>query len=245
MLKAAIEKIVSLANPEIYMIGEETYSTVNLRRVDPHVDRPAMIEFGSLDAIVKSIATEIDRVTCPVFVIVETPTCVEAVTTYRQDNMQRDFLYRAKPSLPKTLDNWMGHDDAMIALRSRYIETEDTLYIIDLLSSISDQSDVKTTDNGLTQQVTVKQGIALKQTERVKPRVTLKPYRTFLEVEQPASEFLLRMRPGDPEKGKEALIGLFEADGGAWKLEAKHSIAQYFEGHLKELIEAGKVIVVE
>ena len=41
------------------------------------------------------------------------------------------------------------------------------------------------------------------------------------------------------------MIGLFEADGGAWKLEAKHSIAQYFETHLKELIEAGKVIVVE
>lgn len=245
MLKAAIEKIVSLANPEIYMIGEETYSTVNLRRVDPYVDRPAMIEFGSLDAIVKSIVTEIDRVTCPVFVTVETPTCVEVVTTYRQDNMQRDFLYRAKPSLPQISETWMGHDDAMIALRSRYIETEDTLYIIDLLSSISDKNDMKTTDNGLTQQVTVKQGIALKKNESVRPRVTLKPYRTFLEVEQPASEFLLRMRPGDPENGRGALIGLFEADGGAWKLEAKHSIAQYFEEHLKALIEAGKVIVVE
>ena len=38
-------------------------------------------------------------------------------------------------------------------------------------------------------------------------------FRTFLEVEQPESEFLLRV---DPDEG----IGFFEADGGIWKLEA-------------------------
>ena len=32
MLKAAIEKIVSLATPQTYEIGGETYSTVNLHR---------------------------------------------------------------------------------------------------------------------------------------------------------------------------------------------------------------------
>lgn len=63
MLKAAIEKIVSLATPQTYEIGGETYSTVNLHRVNPHVDRPVMIEFGSLDAIVRSCSVSIQEQT--------------------------------------------------------------------------------------------------------------------------------------------------------------------------------------
>ena len=36
-----------------------------------------------------------------------------------------------------------------------------------------------------------------------------------------------------------------EADGGVWKLEAKRNIADYFEKNLKDLIEAGKVVVMK
>lgn len=45
----------------------------------------------------------------------------------------------------------------------------------------------------------------------------------------------------DPNEG----IGFFEADGGVWKLEAKRNIADYFEKNLKDLIEAGKVVVMK
>lgn len=64
------------------------------------------------------------------------------------------------------------------------------------------------------------------------------PFRTFLEVEQPESEFLLRV---DAEKG----IGLFEADGGIWKLEAKRNIAEYFAKAMGDLIESSKVVVMQ
>lgn len=62
--------------------------------------------------------------------------------------------------------------------------------------------------------------------------------RTFLEVEQPESEFLLRV---DPDEG----IGFFEADGGIWKLEAKKNIADYFLKNMGDLIDAGKVVVMQ
>lgn len=38
---------------------------------------------------------------------------------------------------------------------------------------------------------------------------------------------------------------VLEADGGVWKLEAKRNIADYFEKNLKDLIEAGKVVVMK
>ena len=58
------------------------------------------------------------------------------------------------------------------------------------------------------------------------------------EFAQPESEFLLRV---DSEKG----IAFFEADGGIWRLEAKRNIAEYFERGLKDLIEQGKVVIMQ
>ena len=80
--------------------------------------------------------------------------------------------------------------------------------------------------------------VALNAVVEIKPRVMLRPFRTFLEVEQPESEFLLRV---DPDEG----IGFFEADGGIWKLEAKKNIADYFLKNMGDLIDAGKVVVMQ
>lgn len=91
-------------------------------------------------------------------------------------------------------------------------------------------------DNGMTQTVQVKKGIALAAREQVRPIVNLRPYRTFLEVEQPESAFLIRVREG-------MQVGIIEADGGMWKIEARRNIAAYLEKELKELIESGNVVV--
>lgn len=102
---------------------------------------------------------------------------------------------------------------------------------------MSKDSKVTTLDNGVTQTVEARKGVALMGNVQVKPRVTLKPFRTFLEVEQPESEFILRLN----DSGEINLIG---ADGGAWKLEAVRNIAAYFEGKLGDMVEAGRVVVL-
>ena len=55
------------------------------------------------------------------------------------------------------------------------------------------------------------------------PIVNLAPFRTFAEVDQPISKFLFRMR----REGNHVSAALFEADGGAWRLEAMKNIAEY------------------
>ena len=57
--------------------------------------------------------------------------------------------------------------------------------------------------------------------------VTLAPYRTFLEVEQPASKFIFRIKEGGQ-------LALFEADGGAWQHEAILNIKNYLIEQLKD-----------
>jgi hypothetical protein len=236
MLKEAIEKIVSLAENKTYEINGQTYSERNLLRIPPHVDSPSKISVHGLDSIIKLIRTEIDRLNTTLFIEVAGPRGVNVFTTYGPD-FSRDFLYSSACDVPEFHEGWRDQQQALIELRSKFIENEGSLYLLSLLSRITSENKVSSEDNGVTQTVEARQGISLAQMVTVKPRVALRPYRTFLEVVQPESEFLLRL----DEKGS---IGLFEADGGMWKMEAKDCIALYFQEQLSNLIDAGRVVVM-
>ena len=127
------------------------------------------------------------------------------------------------------IGKFMSHEEAVIQLRSLYIPNPDMEYLLKLLSSVSQESKVSSNDNGVSQTVEARTGVALTTNVEVRPYVNLQPFRTFLEVPQPESMFLLRL----DNDGKIALI---EADGGVWKLEATRNIAAYFEDNLAELI---------
>lgn len=237
MLAKMIEKIVSLKENKIYEIGGQTYSDNQLTRIPPHVDRPQAINVSGLDGICKLIRTELKKIDTVVMVQAVDYNKVEVMTTYLED-FSRNVLYRATADVPGFKEGWRNQEEALIQLRSLFIPNEGTKYLLDLLSRISDESNVTTTDNGVTQKVEARQGVALNALVEVRPRINLQPFRTFLEVPQPESEFLLRV---NKEKG----IGFFEADGGVWRLEAKGNIAKYFERELDDLIEAGKVVVMQ
>lgn len=236
MLAKMIDKIVSLKETKTFDINGQTYTDGSLTRIPPHVDRPCSIDVTGLDSICKLIRTELDKLDTIVMVQAVSYRTVEVMTTYQAD-FSRNILYRAKADVPGLREGWREREQALIELRSLFIPNEGTAYLLDLLSRMSNDDSVSTTDNGVTQTVETRQGVALKQVEEIKPRVSLQPFRTFLEVAQPESEFLLRV---DADKG----IGFFEADGGVWKLEAKRNIVRYFEERLEDLIADGKVVVM-
>lgn len=238
MLKEAIEKIASMAENKVHEINGEFYSDERLVRVEPVKYRPEMQKVSSLDSVVKLIRSEIGAVSNqPVFIEVESYSRVNVYTTFSADDCKRDYLYRAESDTPRFEFGWKDHEAAMIAVRSQFEQNEGTDYLLKLLSRITDESKVSSKDNGVSQTVEVRKGVSLVANEVVRPRVSLRPFRTFLEVKQPESEFLVRVR----ENGD---IGLFEADGGMWKLKAKRTIRQYFESELAELTADGKVIVM-
>ena len=236
MLAKMIDKIVGLKETKIFEIGGQTYTDGHLTMVPIHVDRPECITVSGLDGICQLIRTELAKVGTTVLVQAKSYKTVEVMTTYL-DDFSRNILYRAEADVPGLRTGFRDRETALIELRSLFIPGEGTAYLLDLLSRMTDENSVSTQDNGVTQTVEARQGIALKERVEVRPRVVLQPFRTFLEVDQPESEFLLRV---DAEKG----IGLFEADGGVWKLEAKKNIAAYFAKNLSDLIEAGQVVIM-
>lgn len=237
MLAKMIDKIVELKGTKTFEINGQTYTDGNLTRIHPHVDRPECIKVSGLDGICKLIRTELAKIDTVVMVQAKAYNSVEVMTTYLPD-FSRNILYRADADVPGLRGGWRDRETALIELRSLFIPNEGTAYLLDLLSRMTDENSVSTKDNGVTQTVEARQGVALNAVVDVKPRIQLQPFRTFLEVEQPESEFLLRV---DSDKG----IGFFEADGGVWKLEAKRNISGYFNSNLCDLIDAGKVVVMQ
>ena len=239
MLQKALQYLVGLKDNKTYEIDGKTWSDHKLELVEAPTPHRKNLEFGSLDAIVKMVRSEMADYTDgtePVFIRVNDHKTVDVFT--RPDEREvRTWPYSAKCVDAEFKAGWRGQQDAIIELRSRFLPTEDSDYLISLISRINNEQGVQSTDNGVSQTVVTKQGVSLMNAEPVKPRLSLKPFRTFREVPQPESEFILRLN----EDGD---IGLFEADGGIWKMEAKDNIKAYLEEHLRDLVDDGFVIVM-
>ena len=236
MLKEALEYLVSLKSNKTYEFHGDTYSDRDLHRIEKYIPRPKMVEVAGLDSIVKMIRAESDKIANPVYILAESSVEVRTFSALDGD-MKRDGFIRATADVPGFINGFMDYQEAIIQLRSKFIVNDDVNYLLDLLSRINIENGVTTNDNGVTQTVEARTGVSLKSMLNVRPRVKLAPYRTFLEVEQPESEFILRL-------DDKARIGLFEADGGMWKLTAKKRICEYFENQFADEIKNGKVVVM-
>lgn len=235
MLEQAIQKIASMAENKIYTIDGEAYADRNLVHIPKHFDKPEPFCVSGLDGVVKMVRTELMRLDAPLFVRVTSPVKVDVYTTYLS-NMDRNLVYQAVADVPGFQDGYKDHMETIIRLRSRFAVNDGQEYLLSLLSRMNMEQSATSVDNGVTQRIEARQGIALNSKETIKPIVKLRPYRTFLEVEQPEGEFLLRV----DDRGN---VGLFEADGGAWKLHAKKNVAAYIENALSDMIESGLVVV--
>lgn len=250
-LKEALAYLVGLKDNKTYNIGGVDYSDNRLVQVEPERYYPETKTVGSLDAIAKMIRAELQfygkgsrpgaptfvrKAGVPLFVHVASPTIVR-VFSRMDDHCKRDTLYAAVANDVEFKDGWRDQQEAIIEVRSRFLPTEDSEYLLSLISSINQEEGIKSTDNGVSQTVVVKTGVSLQDTATVKPRLELQPFRTFLEVEQPVSEFILRL----DDKGR---VGIFEADGGIWKLEAKDKIYNWLSAELDAEVESGCVVVM-
>jgi hypothetical protein len=114
-----------------------------------------------------------------------------------------------------------------IKLRTLFEATSEQVELLKLLGNIKEERVRTTEDDGISQTVIARVGIASVAEVRVPSPVELRPFRTFREVDQPASPFIIRLRAGNEDELP--TVALYEADGGAWKLDAIQSLAIFFE----------------
>jgi hypothetical protein len=140
--------------------------------------------------------------------------------------MQRHCWFRSQcPIKPFPFGQYMPTEDFIIRLQSQFVPNEHRAAILQIVGNLSDE-DVRTlSDDGVTQTVNVKGGIVMKGQADLPNPVTLKPFRTFAEVDQPSGLFVLRVTKS--ASSNKPQLALFEADGGAWKLQAIANIKKW------------------
>lgn len=243
MLKEAIEKIVELTKPYVVEIdGHNFYAVGNdgeYREILPEIPTPNTLTLSSLDAVITMVQTEAIKKTEMVFISVPTATRVEVFSKSQPAKREaRDVFYEAKaidvPGWEQSVK--LPFDQAAVALQTRFQDSADRAYCLQLLSNITTGAKITYNDTGVATTVVTQKGIALQENQAIKPLVKLRPYRTFQEVEQPEGLFLIRI----DERG----ITFTEADGGMWRLTARKTVADYLAENLADEISAGNVKVM-
>lgn len=229
MIKEALKYVVGLSVPTVQEIDGQQYSDKPLNRIS-HNPQASAIQMGTLTSFVDYIRANIDSMSEKMIVHVESPT---KVSLYSQLDVEREreYLVNVIARVPEfRFNQFIDHEEFLINLQAKFLNSGDRGLVLKFAGTVEDKSVAEYGDDGVTQKATVKNGIASK-TEAIIPNpVNLAPYRTFLEVAQPLSDFVFRMKS---ERGIQCAI--FEADGGAWKNEAMQNIKNYLRDELEDL----------
>lgn len=243
MLKAAIEKIESMTKSTIYEKDGCAYAISHngdVTEIMPEIIAPEPKSLSSLDSIVKMVQTEAVNMFEKIHINIPSHLSVEAFTELwsAEERFARPTLYVANAT---DVPGWeeetkLPFERAAVALQTRFQESKDREYTLQLLSQITTGAKITYNDIGVATTIVTQKGVQLQQNSTIRPIVKLRPYRTFQEIEQPECLFLIRI----DERG----ISFVEADGGMWKLTARNTIKDYLEAALKTEIENGQVVVM-
>ena len=231
MIKKALEYIVGMSEPQVLEINGEAYSDKGLHRIC-HNPKVQAIEMTTLTSLVEYIKAGIDTMDDKMIVHVSSP---EKVLLYSMLDLERvrEYIVEVNAQVPEfRYGRYMDHESFLIALQSKFIPNDDRELLLKFTGTVENGTVSQYGDDGVTQKATIKTGIASKGEAVVPNPVRLRPFRTFVEVEQPESAFVFRMRQ-DSDDGVECAV--FEADGGAWKNAAMENIKKYLQLELSDL----------
>ena len=228
-IKEALVYAVDLSGKEQKIIkdasGREWYdrNSFSLEELKERRFYPETLRLSTLTSLVEYVKSGLNGILDQnLIVVVDNPKEVY-IYTENDDREKRTILVSADAVVPSfRFDSYHDQESFNIALQSRFVNRADRELVIDYASKIVIENGADIEDNGMSQVTTIKNGVASKGKAKAPNPVTLAPYRTFTEVEQPTSEFVFRIN----QNGQ---LALFEADGGAWRLQALQNVASFLD----------------
>lgn len=246
MIKEAIAYITSLAveaqDPKTIEINGKTYCTKNLTRYDKS-EKAKPIEATTLTSLVDYIKQRRDELREHMIIQVVSPTEVRLYSGLLEER-DREELFTATALLPQfEYGREYSQEGFLISLQSCFQsgKTDDREAVAILASNIVNAQSQTFSDDGITQQAVIKTGITTKEQALVPNPVHLTPYRTFLEVDQPESDFIFRISEG---RGGEPVFKLVAADGGLWKSQAVGNVKKYLEDELADIENREQITII-
>ncbi|WP_144940163.1 hypothetical protein [Paenibacillus sp. 32O-W] len=234
MIKEALQYIVEAFSVETHFIDGQTYSNQRLHLIPEPT--PTTLVVHNLSGLVDYIKGNYDKL-ANVLIQVESPTEVNVFSSYN-GNMDRNRYLQARALLPSIpFERFLDVEEFNILLQSCFVPNDDRAALLQVVGNVKEENVATIGDDGVSQQVTAKAGVATVAPVKVPNPVFLKPYRTFVDIAQPESQFVFRMQKGP-------VAALFEADGGAWKLDAIHSIRDHLAKELEDQVKSKQVTII-
>lgn len=229
----AVTAIANLAETKIVDVAGKPYSTKPLA-VPPGDAIPEPLPFNTLTGLLDHLRYEAFP---DVFIHVASQESVGVVSKLSQDRYRQRLVYSEAHFADPFEQFWNSNgfrfgvyydvEIMTIALQSLFVASPGREALLKLLASVRDENVRTADDDGVTQVVATKAGVVLNTSSKVPSPLHLAPFRTFSEVTQPDSPFVVRAKQGGA--GSTPTFALFLADGGAWKLEAIQSIKLWIE----------------
>lgn len=237
MIEKALSWIEERCKPSFFG-GEEVLS--NLIYTDKQVllvkpPEPKPIEIGTLTGLVDYIKTNLDQLDQKnIMALILGPTCVHLIGPLSRPHFNRNLYLKAQcKSIFDNSARYMPLENFIVYMQTAFVRNETVSQLLKIVGNIKDENVVNFNDDGVTQQVTAKTGIVRVENVAVPNPVTLAPFRTFPEIEQPESVFVFRMRGG---KGSPPECMLSAADGDGWQMAAVAKIKAYLVEKLPEVV---------
>lgn len=184
------------------------------------------IKVNSLTGLVDYLKSKFDDAAFSgVMVHVVSENQVKLVSNILEDSGREIYMVAEAFSPKFNFGQWYDVENFIIAMQSCFVPNEDSVRLLRVVGNIKEENIRQSGDDGVSQQVTAKTGIATVENIKVPNPIILAPFRTFVEISQPESKFVFRMQQGPK-------CALFEADGGAWRLEAMKEIKEFLDSEL-------------
>ena len=247
--KDAIEYLVDLGKhlndkqnqPQVIEVKGQTYVVLNgkiTRYTELDGCIPDTFEAFTLSGLIEYIKEDVNgffknpKERCIVRVV--DPTLVDVVTPCKGVANAMHKLAECRYAPPKIrFDTFIDSEDFAIMVQTNFLEDDNQRVVLQIARNLVEDKSEATADDGISQRVTIKQGIQAVDSAVFKNPAYLRPLRTFTEVQQPCSPFIVRFK-----EGKQGAI--FEADGGKWKTVAVQTIGEY----LKQQLSGLNVVVI-
>jgi hypothetical protein len=189
-----------------------------------------VIQVATLTALVDYLNYKVDITARPdVAIHVVSPTVVRVLAQLKNDDDLRFTPIEAHADVPTIglLRQFVSQEEAIIELQSKFVDADRRADLLKSLGTIVLEDELSQADDGVTQEFTVRSGIERATKDLTNP-VALKPYRTFVDIDQPSSPFVVRLK----KSGQNLSICLFEADGGKWRNDARAEIKAFLTEEL-------------
>jgi len=234
MIKDALEYLVGLAKPETFNFDGKRYATDKLVELPSKKPTPARVELHTLTGLLAFIQYE--QLGKPL-VTVDGPNSVTVRSGFVGGEFLQRFEYvRATPYLPgQSISNahgWQDLETFLLMLQTWFVQDETTELLLQLLGNMKTESVATIADDGISQSVATRRGVSSLEKVVLPSPLLLRPFRTFSEIEQPASSFVLRIR-GDEDGADCRLV---ETHDNQWQLKACADIEEYLVAQAPDLV---------